>query len=74
MLQEKTGGISGMFKRSPKPAPRSLVAKVIITIASLYAGLFIWSPDIRNTKGKSDFCRFEHDLSSDMPLFKTLTA
>ncbi|CAL8237958.1 unnamed protein product, partial [Boreogadus saida] len=24
---EKTGGISGMFKRSPKPAPRSLVAK-----------------------------------------------
>ena len=29
MLQEKTGGISGMFKRSPKPAPRSLVATVI---------------------------------------------
>lgn len=29
LWQEKTGGLAGYFKKSPKPAPRSVVTEVI---------------------------------------------
>lgn len=29
LCQEKTGGLAGYFKKSPKPAPRSVVTEVI---------------------------------------------
>lgn len=34
-LQEKTGGFAGIFKKSPKPSPRSAVTQVIKSLNTL---------------------------------------
>lgn len=42
VFQEKTGGLAGIFKRSPKPAPRTIVTEVSRRLRSTPSSLGIF--------------------------------